>query len=127
MNSDGVAAARALLDRLEAGIAARDLSTLSAMTTEGVVLFGSAQANFGSEATDTYMRRVVEANTVRWFLDQWAILHHDDTTLLAAAEGHVESDDGSTLERSAFRLTLWLIREGGDWKLGHFHGSIPAS
>lgn len=127
MTDDGIAAARALLDRFEAGIAARDVATLRAMCAEDVVLFGSAQANFGAEATDTYLRRVVEDNTVRWILDEWAILHHDDSTLLAAAEGHVETNDGNTTERSAFRLTLWLIRDGHDWKLEHFHGSIPAS
>lgn len=127
MLADGITIARSLLDRFEAGIAARDLSTLSELCNEQVVLFGSAQANFGREETNNYLRRVMDANTVRWVLDQWAVLHHDDKTLLAAAEGHVETDDGSKTERSAFRLTLWLVREGEDWNLGHFHGSIPAT
>jgi ketosteroid isomerase-like protein len=127
MVADGITTARSMLDRFEVSIATRDLSTLILLCSEQVVLFGSAQANFGPEETTSYLGRVMEANSVRWVLDQWAILHHDDTTLLAAAVGHVETDDGSTLERSAFRLTLWLIREGEDWKLGHFHGSLPAS
>lgn len=127
MTTDGIHAARAFLDRLEAGIAARDLPSLHEMCAEDVVLFGSGQANFGAEATRQYLRLVVEANTVRWLLDEWAILHHDDTMLLAAAGGHVLADDGETTERSAFRLTLWLVREGDDWKLGHFYGSLPAA
>lgn len=127
MVAEGITTARSMLDRFEAGIAARDLSTLIALCSEQVVLFGSAQANFGPEETINYLRSVMDANSVRWVLDQWAVLHHDDVTLLVAAEGHVETDDGSRPERWAFRLTLWLIREGGDWKLGHFHGSIPAS
>ena len=127
MVAEGITTARSMLDRLEAGIAAQDLSSLIALCSEQVVLFGSAQANFGPEETASYLRRVLDANSVRWILDRWAVLHHDDTTLLAAAEGHVETDDGSTRERSAFRLTLWLIREGEEWKLGHFHGSFPAT
>jgi ketosteroid isomerase-like protein len=127
MVADAITTARLMLDRFEAGIAARDLSTLIALCSDQVVLFGSAQANFGPEETNSYLRRVMDANSVRWVLDQWAVLHQDDTTTLVAAEGHVETDDGSTPERSAFRLTLWLIREGEDWKLGHFHGSVPAS
>jgi ketosteroid isomerase-like protein len=127
MVDEGITTARSMLDRFEAAIAARDLSALSALCSEHVVLFGSAQANFGPEETASYLRRVVDANGVRWFLNRWAVLHHDDTTLLVAAEGHVETSDGTTPERSAFRLTLWLIRQGEDWKLGHFHGSFPAS
>lgn len=127
MTTDGVLAARTFLDLLEAGIAARDLPALEALCAPDVVLFGAARANFGAEATRDYLRMVVEANSVRWVLDEWAILHHDDATLLAAAEGHVLAHDGETVERSAFRLTLWLIRDGEGWKLGHFHGSMPAA
>ena len=127
MVAEGITTARKMLDRLEAAIVARYLSTLIALCTDHVVLFGSAQANFGPEETGRYLRRVVDANTVQWVLDRWAVLHHDDMTLLVAAEGHVETDDGTSLERSAFRLTLWLIRDGQEWKIGHFHGSVPAS
>ena len=127
MVTDGVAIARSILDRFESGIAARDLPSLNALCTEQVVLFGSSQANFGPEETGNYLQLVVDAHTVRWILDRWAVLHHDDTKLLVAADGQVEVDDGRGPERSDFRLTLWLVREGEDWKLGHFHGSIPGS
>ena len=123
---DGVAAARSFLDRLEAAIGARDLEGLTAMCTSQVVLFGAGRANFGADETAEYLRLVVESNTVRWLLDRWAVVHEDETHLLVAAEGQVESDDGSGPERVRFRLTLWMVREGKDWKLAHFHGSIPA-
>jgi ketosteroid isomerase-like protein len=124
MESHGAATARSFLDRFEAGIAARD-SLLNAMCTDDVVLFGSSLANFGREKTDEYLRLVVEGNTVRWHLDQWAVLHETEAQHLVAAEGQVESDDGTGPERSPFRLTLWLVREDEDWKIRHFHGSVP--
>ena len=125
MTQDGVATARALLDRFEAGIAARDLAALNQLCTKDVVLFGSSRANFGAEEARNYLQLVVEANTVRWLLDRWSVLHHDDGHLLVAADGQVEFDEGTGPERSRFRLTLWLVREDEDWTIGHFHGSIP--
>jgi uncharacterized protein (TIGR02246 family) len=125
MTGDGVAVARQLLDRFESCIAARDLAGLDELCARDVVLFGTSRANFGSEESSAYIRLVVEATTVRWLLDRWAVLHHDDAHLLVAAEGLIETDDGAGAERSAFRLTLWLVREQGEWRIKHFHGSVP--
>jgi ketosteroid isomerase-like protein len=123
---DGVAIARELLDRLEAGVTARDASALDELCTSDVVLFGTAAANVGSEEVGRYLRLVVDSNsTIRWLLDRWSVVHHDDEHLLVAATGHVEFDEGEGPERSEFRLSLWLLREAGDWKIGHFHGSVP--
>lgn len=125
MARDGVAIARALLDRLEAAVAARDLLALNAMCTSDVVLFGTARANFGREEVGHYLRLVVEANSIRWLLDRWSVVHHDEEHLLVAASGKVEFDGGQGLERSEFRLSLWLMREDDDWRISHFHGSVP--
>jgi ketosteroid isomerase-like protein len=126
VTSDGIAIARELLDRLEAGVAARDASALNELCTSDVVLFGSAAANFGAQEVGRYLRLVIESNsTIRWLLDRWSVVHSGGEHLLVAASGHVEFDEGEGPERSDFRLSLWLLREAGDWKIGHFHGSIP--
>ena len=125
MTTEGAATARALLDRLEAAIAARDLASLDALCLDRTVLFGSAAASFDGATSRDYLHRVAGANAVRWDLDRWALLHEDDDHLLAAATGRVSADDGDEIEHFDFRLTLWLVREGGEWRVGHFHGSVP--
>jgi ketosteroid isomerase-like protein len=128
VTSDGVAIARELLDRLEAGVIARDASALDELCARRVVLFGTAGANVGSEEVSRYLRLVVESNSIiHWLLDRWSVVHNDGERLLVAASGQVEFDDGNGPERSDFRLSLWLVREADDWKIGHFHGSIPAA
>jgi hypothetical protein len=122
---DGVAIARELLDRLQAGVAARDLSTLDELCTSDVVLFGTARANFGPEEVGRYLRLVVEANSIRWLLDRWSVVYHDGEHLLVAASGQVEFDEGEGSKCSDFRISLWLVHEDDDWKIGHFHGSVP--
>jgi ketosteroid isomerase-like protein len=125
MTVDGVAEARSFLDRFEASITAKDLATLVRLCTDDIVLFGSSRANFGPEESSEYLQLVVEANTIRWLLDRSSVVHQDDDHLLVASEGQVEFDDGSGPERSDFRLTLWLVRQQGTWRIGHFHGSVP--
>ena len=116
MTTDGVAVARSFLDRMEMAIAARDLAALRQLCTQDVDLFGTARANFGLEDSSNYLQMVVHRHTIRWFLDRWSVVHHDDDQLLVAASGQVESDDGTERERVDFRLTLWLVRHAGDWK-----------
>ncbi|MCD4535852.1 nuclear transport factor 2 family protein [Nocardioides sp. cx-169] len=125
MTSEGAATARTLLDRMEAAIAARDTAALDALCVEDTVLFGTSAANFGGEESRAYVRLVAESNAVRWLLDRWAVVHEDDGHLLATATGVVEGDDGNEIERSDFRLSLWLVRQGEQWRIGHFHGSVP--
>ncbi len=123
---DGVTIAREVLDRLEAGVAARDVTALNDLCTDEVALFGTAGANFGSDETSGYLRMVVEStSTIRWHLDRWSVVHHDVDHLLVAGSGHVELDEGGEPEQSDFRLTLWLTRQDDGWKIGHFHGSVP--
>ncbi|MBM9461683.1 nuclear transport factor 2 family protein [Nocardioides sp. zg-536] len=127
MVADGFAEARAFLDRFEVGIAARDMTALRTMCTDDVVIFGASRANFGPDEASDYLQRVVDANTIRWHLDRHAVVDASDTHLLVATEGQVESDDGTGPHRFDFRLTLWLVREDGEWKLKHFHGSLPGA
>ena len=123
---DPVANAREMLDRLEAGVAARDASALDALFTDDVTLFGTAAANFGADESRGYLRQVIESSsTIRWHLDRWSVVHHDDAQLLVAAAGQVASDEGDGPEQSDFRLTMWLVRQQDAWKIGHFHGSVP--
>lgn len=125
MMTGGVAIARSFLDRLEAAIAARDLASLRELCTEDVALFGTARVNFGTEEATDYLRLVIEQNTIRWFLDRWSVLHHDEEHLLVAAAGRVQSNDGAEAEDLDFRLSLWLVQQQGQWRMKHFHGSIP--
>jgi uncharacterized protein (TIGR02246 family) len=123
-----VAVAREMLDRLEAAVAAGDLAALDQLCTDDVVLFGSAAANFGPDETSAYLRFVVESNaTIRWQLDRSSVVHDDGDRLLVAASGHVDFGGGDDVERSDFRLTLWLVRHDDVWLIRHFHGSIPES
>lgn len=122
---DGATIARDLLDRLEAGVAARDHAALSELFTSDAVLFGTARANFGPAEVDGYLRLVVEAGSLRWFLDRWSVVHHDADHLLVAAAGELETVEDAGPVRSDFRLSLWLVREDDDWRIGHFHGSVP--
>ncbi|GAA3531761.1 hypothetical protein AFL01nite_20620 [Aeromicrobium flavum] len=120
-----MAIARDVLDRLEAGVAARDLAALTDLFADEAVLFGTARANFEPDEVGDYLRLVVEAGSVRWFLDRWSVIHHDGDQLLVAASGEVETDAGDGPERSDFRLSLWLLHVGDTWKISHFHGSVP--
>lgn len=122
-----MAIARSFLDRLEAAIAAGGLAGLRELCTDDVALFGTARANFGLAETSDYLRLVTQQNTIRWFLDRWSVLHHDDRHLLVAAAGRVESTDAAETVGQDFRLTLWLTQQQGEWRLRHFHGSVPES
>jgi hypothetical protein len=125
MNGDGVAIARGFLDRFEAAIASRDLGSVRGLCAKGVVLFGTARANFGPEETSAYLRLVAEQHKLRWLLNQWSVLHHDSQHLLVAAAGQVEGDDGTEIDTVDFRLSMWLVQERGEWRMKHFHGSVP--
>jgi len=125
MTVDAVAIAREFLDRLETAIASRDLVALRGLCAQGVTLFGTARANFGLDETSDYLRLVIEQHTIRWFLDRWDVAHHDNEHLLVAASGQVEGNDGTETETVQFRLTLWLVQQRGEWRMKHFHGSVP--
>lgn len=125
MTTGGVAIARSFLERLEAAIAARDLVSLRELCTDDVALFGTARANFGLQETMDYLRLATEQNGIRWFLDRWSVLHHDEGHLLVAAAGRAEWNTGAEAEVLDFRLSLWLVQHQGEWRMKHFHGSIP--
>jgi uncharacterized protein (TIGR02246 family) len=124
--NDAARLARSVLDRLEERIAAHDLDALTAMCTDDVVLFGTARANVGADATREYLRLVVDSNArLRWHLDPIEVVHADDDRVVVAGFGEVEYDEGERLVRTPFRLTLVLERAGDDWLVAHFHGSVP--
>ena len=49
MTRDGVAIARALLDRLDEGVVVRDAAELNGIFVRTAVLFGTAGVNYGSD------------------------------------------------------------------------------
>jgi uncharacterized protein (TIGR02246 family) len=125
--TDGSRIARAVLDRLEEAIAAKDMARVEALCTDDVVLFGTSATNVDGEASRRYLAHVVEANaTLRWFLDPIVVVHHDDRRLLVAGVGEAEFDEGDGPQRVRFRLSLSLVRAGEAWRIAHFHGSMPA-
>jgi uncharacterized protein (TIGR02246 family) len=124
--NDAARLARTVLDRLEEGIAAQDLAALTALCTDDVVLFGTARANVGADATREYLRLVIDSSArLRWLLDPIEVVHADDDLVVVAGLGEVEYDGGEGRVRTPFRLTLVLERAGGDWLVAHFHGSVP--
>src|SRR5688500_6120916 len=105
MTSEGVAIARELLDRLKAGIAARDTSAVNGLCPNDVVLFGTARANFGPDSVGQYLGMVVESNSmIRWHFDRESVVHHAGDHLLVASSGQVEFEADTGPERSGFRL-----------------------
>ena len=109
-----MAIAREMLDRLEAGVIARDALALDELCARDVVLFGAAGANVGTQEVGRYLRLVVESNsTIRWLIDRWSVVHNDGEHLLVAATGKVEYDEGTGPERSDFRLFVVVGTGGG--------------
>ena len=134
--NDAARLARSVLDRFEEGIAASDVDALMSLCTEDVVLFGSARANVGSEASRDYLGLIVETYaTIRWHLDPIEVVHADEARVVVAGFGEVEHSEvehgevergaAAAPERTPFRLTLVLARAGEDWRIAHFHGSVP--
>ena len=129
--NDAARLARSVLDRFEEGVAASDVDALMSLCTDDVVLFGTARANVGSDASRDYIGVLVEIYaTIRWHLDPIGVVHADEERVVVAGFGEVEHSEvehgaAAAPERTPFRLTLVLARVGDDWRIAHFHGSVP--
>jgi uncharacterized protein (TIGR02246 family) len=129
--TDHEQSARRILDQLQDAIAAKDLARLAELLDNDVVLFGTAAANVGRVATADYLARVVgQDGTIRWEWEQVLPLLDAPDLLVFAATGTVGLDDDQgrpTGARDVIRLTCVAVAQEGQWRLRHFHGSIPAT
>lgn len=125
MTHDGAAIARAVLDRLEAGVAAGDLPALRAAFTDDAVLIGTARANFTRDEVEDYLDLVAGAGALRWTIERWHVVSDSDDHVLITGSSQVENAGDDGFESSDFRLTMALVLDADEWRIEHFHGSVP--
>jgi uncharacterized protein (TIGR02246 family) len=127
--TDPETTARRLLDEIQEATAAKDAERLAGLFAEDVVLFGTAAANIGRHESITYLHRVLaQEGTIRWHWKQVEPLLAEPEVICFAVVGSVgfESADGEPEgQRDAFRLTILAVQESGQWRVRHFHGSVP--
>lgn len=121
--------ARSILDALQTAFAGHDLAAVTRLLDDEVVLFGTAVANLDRAQTDAYVERVLDhEGTLRWGWDQVLPVLSEPGVLAFAVVGTVGFEDTrgkSVGERDAFRLTCVAVLRDGQWRLRHFHGSVP--
>ena len=69
-----------------------------------------------------------QEGTLRWGWDQVVPVLNEPGVLAFAVVGTVGFEDAqgqSVGERDAFRLTCVAVLRNGQWRLRHFHGSVP--
>ena len=127
--TDDEVIARRILARLQDAVATKDLDRMAAVFAEDAVLFGTAAANFGSTQTEDYLARVAaQDGTIRWDWERVECLVSRPDLRAFAAVGTVGLDDGQGQPigaRGSIRMTGVAVLEGGEWRLRHFHGSLP--
>jgi uncharacterized protein (TIGR02246 family) len=121
--------ARGILNELQDAVAAKDLDRLARLFTDDVVLFGTAAANLDRDETMAYLARIVaQEGIIKWDWDRVAVLVSAPALLCFAVlgtawfEDAVGKPDG---DRDVFRLTGVAVKQGRNWRLRHFHGSVP--
>jgi hypothetical protein len=121
--------ARGILGALQDAFIDHDLAAVTRLFDDEAVLFGSAAANLDRKQSDAYVARVLEQEgTLRWGWDQVVPVLSEPAVLAFAVVGTVGFDDAqgqSIGERDAFRLTCVAVLKEGQWRLRHFHGSVP--
>jgi ketosteroid isomerase-like protein len=127
--SDPEQVARGLLGALQEAFAAHDLAAVTRLFDDEVVLFGTAAANLDRTQTDAYVARVIaQEGILRWGWDQVVPVLDEPGVLAFAVVGTVGFEDAQGQpvgERDAFRLTCVAVLRQGQWRLRHFHGSVP--
>ena len=126
MRSDGAEEARAVLRALQDLIDARDLDGLLELFADGGVLIATSGDGRDRAGVRRYLEAVVaQPGELRWDWAEVVPFHSAEDAVGFAAFGDVVlADDGSEW-RKPIRMTGLTVREGGRWRLAHFHGSIP--
>jgi ketosteroid isomerase-like protein len=118
--------ARALLQELQAAVTDRDLDRLVAVFTDDPVVFGTNSTNLGVDELQTYAAGVLAAeHTPVWSWDTVIVLEEAADRILFSVVGRIGVGASAT---EPFRLSALAVRRDGrepDWRLRHFHGSVP--
>ncbi|QIG43007.1 nuclear transport factor 2 family protein [Nocardioides anomalus] len=118
--------ARALLQELQAAVTDRDLDRLVSVFSDDPVVFGTNSTNLGVDELQTYAAGVLAAeHTPVWSWDTVIVLEESDDRVLFTVIGR--TGVGAALSEP-FRLSALAVRRPGreaDWRLRHFHGSVP--
>ena len=105
----------------------RDVERLVDLFTEPGVLIGTSGDGRDAAGLRAYLTAVAtQPESLRW---DWVdvVPFHDESDVIAfAAFGDVVVSDGTTEQRWPIRASLVAVHDTGDWRIKHFHGSIPA-
>jgi len=121
--------ARDILERLQNAFVSKDPVEVAALFDDQLVIFGTAAENLDRTQSSDYVARVLSQDgTVRWGWDQVVPVLNEPDVVVFAVVGTVGFQDAQGQpdgERDAFRLTCVAVARDGNWRLRHFHGSIP--
>jgi uncharacterized protein (TIGR02246 family) len=127
--SDPQQVARDILERLQNAFVSKDPEAVAELFDDQLVVFGTAAENLDRTQSDEYVARVFShPGTVRWGWDQVIPVLSEPDVVVFVVVGTVGFDDAQGQpngERDAFRLTCVAVARHGNWRLRHFHGSIP--
>jgi hypothetical protein len=123
--SDAADEARSVLRALQDLIDARDLDGLLDFFDRGV-LIGSSGDGRDRDGVRRYLDAVVhEGGRLRWEWAEVIPFHSTEDVLGFAAFGDAVVVENDSEWRKPIRMTGLAVRDGGRWRLRHFHGSIP--
>ena len=121
--------ARGILERLQNAFVSKDPVAVAELFDDQLVIFGTAAENLDRTQSDEYVARVFsQPGTVRWGWDQVVPVLSEPDVVVFVVVGTVGFQDAQGQpagERDAFRLTCVAVARHGNWRLRHFHGSIP--
>jgi len=121
--------ARGILDRLQNAFGRKDPAEIAALFDDQLVVIGTAAENLDRTQSDEYVARVFsQPGTVRWGWDQVVPVLSEPDVVVFVVVGTVGFEDAQGQpvgDRDAFRLTCVAVARDGNWRLRHFHGSIP--
>lgn len=117
--------ARSIVERLQTAVDARDAEAMAACFAADPVLIGTAGYGVGDADVRSYLGAVAAAaELLHWHLSRYDVFLSGPGLLGFAAEGEIEWRDADGHGREPFRLTVVAVRDGQDWLVQHFHGSV---
>ena len=128
MTTEWSADAQAILDDLQARVAARDLPALVSLFEDPAVLIATASDGRTPEAREAYLRAIAaQPAEVRWEWHDKVLFYEATDALGFAAFGDVVLAEGVDEVRAPIRGTFFAVRSKGGWRLRQFHGSFAQS